>query len=198
MGEEACQFEHRDLHWGNLLIRRSEEAAASAATRARLRGVDLEAPTAGVTVRRSLRGVLACCGRAGGRTQGLGFRGGCRAALTLFCHATLHPPLTHPVPQVTLIDFTLSRLVTVTGEVAFCDLAADPELFKGPKGSVQVRWRHCSGARRGVGCGCACCTCMHRGWLPGRAGVLAGWRRRLPPNPTRRHPGACRRRRTVA
>jgi hypothetical protein len=41
--------------------------------------------------------------------------------------------------QVTLIDFTLSRLVTVTGEVAFCDLAADPELFKGPKNSVQVR-----------------------------------------------------------
>ena len=27
----------------------------------------------------------------------------------------------------------------MTGEVAFCDLAADPELFKGPKGSVQVR-----------------------------------------------------------
>jgi len=39
---------------------------------------------------------------------------------------------------VTLIDFTLSRLVTVTGEVAFCDLAADPELFKGPKGNIQV------------------------------------------------------------
>lgn len=37
-----------------------------------------------------------------------------------------------------LIDFTLSRLVTVTGEVAFCDLAADPELFKGPRGSVQA------------------------------------------------------------
>lgn len=51
--------------------------------------------------------------------------------------------------QVTLIDFTLSRLVTVTGEVAFCDLAADPELFKGPKGSVQVRF-----CRDGF---CACC-----------------------------------------
>lgn len=51
--------------------------------------------------------------------------------------------------QVTLIDFTLSRLVTVTGEVAFCDLAADPELFKGPKGSVQV-WL-CQGSF------CACC-----------------------------------------
>lgn len=50
--------------------------------------------------------------------------------------------------QVTLIDFTLSRLVTVTGEVAFCDLAADPELFRGPKGSVQV----CvPGCRAGLG-----------------------------------------------
>lgn len=39
---------------------------------------------------------------------------------------------------VTLIDFTLSRLTAVTGDVAFCDLAADPELFQGPKGDVQV------------------------------------------------------------
>ncbi|KAL4446368.1 hypothetical protein ABPG77_003175 [Micractinium sp. CCAP 211/92] len=88
VAEESCQFEHRDLHWGNLLIRRTEGADPGAAVRARLRGVELEAATAGVTV--------------------------------------------------TLIDFTLSRLVTVTGEVAFCDLAADPELFKGPKGSVQA------------------------------------------------------------
>lgn len=50
MAEEACQFEHRDLHWGNLLIRRSEEPAATAAVGARLRGVDLEAGTSGVTV----------------------------------------------------------------------------------------------------------------------------------------------------
>ena len=40
--------------------------------------------------------------------------------------------------RVTLIDFTLSRLVTPEGEVAFCDLAADPELFNGPKGDAQV------------------------------------------------------------
>ena len=50
VAEEACQFEHRDLHWGNLLIRRSEEPAATAAVGARLRGVDLEAGTSGVTV----------------------------------------------------------------------------------------------------------------------------------------------------
>ncbi|KAL4423699.1 hypothetical protein ABPG75_001000 [Micractinium tetrahymenae] len=88
VAEEACQFEHRDLHWGNLLIRRTEQPLPGATVHARLRGVELEAAIAGVTV--------------------------------------------------TLIDFTLSRLVTVTGEVAFCDLAADPELFKGPKGSVQA------------------------------------------------------------
>lgn len=39
--------------------------------------------------------------------------------------------------KVTLIDFTLSRLLAA-GEPVFCDLAADPELFKGPKGDVQV------------------------------------------------------------
>ena len=47
-------------------------------------------------------------------------------------------PLLFLSSQVTLIDFTLSRLVTVTGEVAFCDLAADPELFRGPRNSVQA------------------------------------------------------------
>ena len=52
---------------------------------------------------------------------------------------------------VTLIDFTLSRLVAASGEAVFCDLAADPALFKGPKGNVQV----C--AREGVAL-----------WLPGR------------------------------
>lgn len=40
---------------------------------------------------------------------------------------------------VTLIDFTLSRLTAVMGDVAFCNLAADPQLFAGPKGDVQVR-----------------------------------------------------------
>lgn len=39
---------------------------------------------------------------------------------------------------VTLIDFTLSRLQTGAGLVAFCDLEADPALFTGPKGDCQV------------------------------------------------------------
>ena len=38
----------------------------------------------------------------------------------------------------TLIDFSLSRLRTDAGHVAFFDLATDPELFQGPKGDVQV------------------------------------------------------------
>ena len=40
---------------------------------------------------------------------------------------------------LTLIDFTLSRLQTGTGAIAFCDLSADPELFTGPKGDCQAR-----------------------------------------------------------
>ena len=40
---------------------------------------------------------------------------------------------------LTLIDFTLSRLQTGNGAIAFCDLSADPELFTGPKGDCQAR-----------------------------------------------------------
>ena len=40
--------------------------------------------------------------------------------------------------HATLIDFSLSRLRTDAGHVAFFDLATDPELFQGPKGDVQV------------------------------------------------------------
>ena len=40
--------------------------------------------------------------------------------------------------EIAIIDFTLSRLQSAAGEVAFCDLNADPELFMGPKGDVQA------------------------------------------------------------
>lgn len=40
--------------------------------------------------------------------------------------------------QVTLIDFTLSRLTLPSGAVAFCDLSADPALFQGPNNDCQV------------------------------------------------------------
>jgi serine/threonine-protein kinase haspin len=80
VAEEACEFEHRDLHWGNVLLARQPGAPDARHT---LRGVRLAAQTAGL--------------------------------------------------RVTLIDFTLSRMAPRHGDVAFCDLEADPELFGGPK-----------------------------------------------------------------
>eukprot|EP00983_Pelagomonas_calceolata_P111300 1159766-Pelagomonas_calceolata.AAC.12 len=37
-----------------------------------------------------------------------------------------------------IIDFTASRLRTLTGALAYCDLSCDPELFEGTKGVIQV------------------------------------------------------------
>lgn len=50
-----------------------------------------------------------------------------------------------------VIDFTQSRLTAPDGSLAFTDLAADPAVFEGPEGNVQVRaavrgyMRPCSG-----------------------------------------------------
>lgn len=83
VAEEALAFEHRDLHWGNLLLL----PACSLTIDYRLRGMDITVQTQGA--------------------------------------------------QVTLIDFTASRLQTSSGDVAFCDLELDPEIFDGPKGNFQ-------------------------------------------------------------
>ena len=97
VGEEACGFEHRDLHWGNILLDRCPEEGEA---HFRLRGVDVRVQTAGL--------------------------------------------------KASLIDFTLSRLQAVSGEIAFCDLSADPELFQGPKGDVQAdTYRRMRKATRG-------------------------------------------------
>eukprot|EP00873_Tetraselmis_striata_P040156 jgi/Tetstr1/460420/TSEL_005681.t1 len=84
VAEKACQFEHRDLHWGNILLRRSDQASASCTYNSNALSLD----TSGV--------------------------------------------------EVVLIDFTLSRLITSDGELAFCDLESDPELFQGPKADCQA------------------------------------------------------------
>ncbi|KAK9864831.1 hypothetical protein WJX84_011707 [Apatococcus fuscideae] len=84
VAEEALGFEHRDLHWGNLLIKRTTESCIKACSR----GVDITCQTNGVAV--------------------------------------------------TLIDFTLSRLETSPGQVAFSNLSSDPELFQGPKADPQA------------------------------------------------------------
>lgn len=84
VAENACEFEHRDLHWGNILINRDGTKHIQYS----LRGVDI---------------TLACAG-----------------------------------VRVTLIDFTLSRLKSKDGEIAYCNLSADPEIFNGPDGDPQA------------------------------------------------------------
>jgi serine/threonine-protein kinase haspin len=89
VAEDSLAFEHRDLHWGNVMLRPSQSSHVTA----RLRGSTLRAATCGA--------------------------------------------------EVTLIDFTASRLQTPGGDVAFCNLEAEEGLFDGPKGKPQFetyRW----------------------------------------------------------
>jgi hypothetical protein len=59
VGEEALGFEHRDLHWGNVLLR----AAPSLTTTCRLRGLDISVQTQVGAARKPSHpagGVAAC------------------------------------------------------------------------------------------------------------------------------------------
>ena len=95
----------------------------------RLWGSRIRVATAGVQVSWRL-GVWAVTSGAGGRA----------------CNGRLcsHLRSFGTLPQVALIDFTASRLVTTVdpasggAEVAFYDLNQDPEVFEGTSGDVQV------------------------------------------------------------
>ena len=103
--EGAASFEHRDLHWGNILIA-PHDAAGDAPITARVSGA----------------------------TYAVAPAGGVRASL---------------------IDFTLSRMAAAGGgagspPVAYADLAADPAIFRGPKGDPQAdTYRRMRGATGG-------------------------------------------------
>jgi hypothetical protein len=70
VGEEALGFEHRDLHWGNVLLR----AAPSLTTAFRLRGMDISVQT---QARRCGGGCVA-----GRRVRPAGATGDCDQRLT--------------------------------------------------------------------------------------------------------------------
>jgi serine/threonine-protein kinase haspin len=83
VAEDCLAFEHRDLHWGNVMLRPTTAPHVAAA----LRGSSLRVASEGI--------------------------------------------------EVTLIDFTASRLQTPSCGVAFCNLEAEEGLFDGPKGKPQ-------------------------------------------------------------
>lgn len=101
VAEEACRFEHRDLHWGNVLLKKCGAGEEKDAT---LNGVRLSFPTKGVDV-----------------------------SVIDFTLSRLDMPpdeTDHP-------DDTQKRDATNASVPVFCDLDADPELFKGPEGHCQ-------------------------------------------------------------
>ena len=189
--EGALRFEHRDLHWGNVLLRRTdeveeeegEEETGEQTRRRRRRGT----ATAMATATTKAPTVPRCLLRVGGRAFALR-----EDAARL---------------RVRLIDFTLSRCDSEAGAAAaaagaggaatstkaatargggggrkqqhqqppasYCDLSSDPLLFQGPKGDPQSEtYRAMAKVSRGDWQG------FHPGtnalWVSYLAGVLLG------------------------
>ena len=148
VAEAACGFEHRDLHWGNVLLSRDPLATRKTC---RLRcgalcrhcacdgGACLTASPAGFSPSSSVLHAFDSNFRLSVYRMLLRIPAALSPTPTLRPDSGVDISLETAGLAVTLIDFTLSRLETDAGAVAFCDLSADPDLFKGPKNDCQAR-----------------------------------------------------------
>ncbi|CAK0866909.1 unnamed protein product, partial [Prorocentrum cordatum] len=128
VGEAACNFEHRDLHWGNVLVQRLPEAEAGVADGGFvLRGEPYEVERHGIPGPEGSIRTHKPRKSGGVRWGSLAQPEKPSADFRSFCIPGIH---------VTLIDFSLSRLYTPDG-IKFYDLAGDPEVFKGPEDDDQ-------------------------------------------------------------
>jgi len=149
VAEEACGFEHRDLHWGNVLLQTC--SSAGGLTDGDHDGPDVGAgwdgdapaplslPPGGVVslVDEDVKPFAAAGPALAISASSLAptsFPGAPEACRLRGVCVVAKPCRVRP----TLIDFTLSRLVTRDGAVAFCDLDRDPDLFRGPRGDPQA------------------------------------------------------------
>ena len=143
VAEEACGFEHRDLHWGNLLLRRTFDHGTPLLPQGDSDSGDSDDDSETAAFLDRPRNSWNSAGRLSGPLKYV-----LRGVPLEIESAGL---------DVQIIDFTLSRLETEEGFVAFCDLAADPELFEGPAGDAQAdtyrRMRDAIGQGAGAGMG---------------------------------------------
>ncbi|QDZ24087.1 hypothetical protein A3770_12p66050 [Chloropicon primus] len=121
VAEEELKFEHRDLHWGNILLKRMPRSASLSSRALReSNGNSLSPVDDSHKTRYVLRGVPIQVDTSGLQVQIIDF--------TLSrLEAKARDPGSGEANQTADDDF-----------VAFCDLSLDEWLFKGPKGDIQA------------------------------------------------------------
>ncbi len=174
VGEAGAGFEHRDLHWGNVLL----QPTLQEETVMRLRYAFFEGILHDI-FHDDIRGwglhVYMCIYVY----AALPVNHAPSFSRTCFSHQLLsshkHRGVDVHVPTggilTTLIDFTLSRLDAEGGDVVYCDLQQDPEIFQGPKGDCQAdTYRRMRTATKGDWS--RCCPKTNALWLHYLADIM--------------------------
>ena len=115
VAENACQFEHRDLHWGNVLVRRSDSSDRGGRLECTMNDVDISVETSGVNVT-LIDFTLS-------RLNGGGGGGGMSSSAE---------------PLASSAGSAASAASASSASVVYCDLSVDPEIFNGPEGDLQA------------------------------------------------------------
>ncbi|CAI5955284.1 unnamed protein product [Closterium sp. NIES-65] len=136
VAEAACQFEHRDLHWGNVLIHRTQASGPQRAGKGRSAAHRSEQAKALSDCTASMNSTGNSSASSNVSSNNSGSRKGEGESGQWFRLNGQQRSFHDKGVRVAIIDFSLSRLQS-GARVHFSNLSQEPSIFQGDKGHPQ-------------------------------------------------------------